>query len=69
MSYLVKRNCVVLIKIFKDKTYSIIGVFKNKKYADKYLGWLEPKNKESYQIIPTSRYVYTEPYEPICEAK
>lgn len=39
---------------------TIIGVFKNKKEAEKYLNWLDAKNKEYYQIVHTKRFDYVE---------
>jgi hypothetical protein len=53
-----KSNCVVLTKAHSNKTYAVIGVFKNEKQANKYLDWLEPKNKNAYSISHTSFYVY-----------
>ena len=56
-----KNKCVVLVKTHGDKTYTIIGVFKNKKQANKFLNWLEPHNKSAYSISYTSFYVYEDP--------
>ena len=60
-----KKNCVVLIKQFKDNTYSVIGVFKNWKQANKYLAWLEPSNKTDYYISHTSFYTYEKKVEEV----
>jgi len=53
-----KKKCVVLKKVFKDKSATIIGVFKNEKQAEKYVSWLEPNNKEAYLFVYTSFYTY-----------
>ena len=60
-----KKNCVVLIKKFGDKSYTVIGVFKNEKQANKYLAWLEPNNKTDYYISHTSFYIYENEVEEV----
>jgi hypothetical protein len=61
-----KHNCYVLVYSLNGNTQPIVdilGVFKKKKQAEKYLKWLNPKDVEKYDIQPSSMFIYEEAQE------
>lgn len=69
---LLKTNAVALVYSrngAKVPIVRVIGVFKNKRFAQKYLDWLKPTDLEKFRIVPTKKYTYTTVYEGQVEKK